>query len=147
MVDSDVFAAGISRYGVADLEALARDTHKFESRYLDSLVGPWPREADLYRRRSPVHRTDRLRTPMIVLQGDEDLIVPPAQSEQLVAALRAAGVAHSYLLFAGEQHGFRQTRNIVAALWAELSFLGQMLGFAPADAIEPVRVHRRGQRG
>ncbi len=137
---SDVFAAGISRYGVADLAALARDTHKFEARYLDGLIGPWPEAAELYRERSPIWRTDQLRTPMIVLQGTEDRVVPQSQSEQVVAALAAAGVPHAYLLFEGEGHGFRRGPNIVAALEAELSFLGQVLGFEPAGDIAPVEV-------
>ncbi len=140
LTGSDVFAAGISRYGVADLEALARDTHKFEARYLDGLIGPWPEAAELYRERSPIWRTDQLRTPMIVLQGTEDRVVPQSQSEQVVAALAAAGVPHAYLLFEGEGHGFRSGPNIVAALEAELSFLGQMLGFEPAGDIARVKV-------
>ena len=140
LTDSDVFAAGISRYGVADLEALARDTHKFEARYLDGLIGPWPQQADLYRERSPIWRTDQLRTPMIVLQGTEDRVVPQSQAEQVVAALADAGVPHAYVLFEGEGHGFRRGPNIVAALEAELSFLGQVLGFAPADNIPRVEL-------
>ena len=141
LTGSDVFAAGISRYGVADLEALARDTHKFEARYLDGLIGPWPAEADLYRERSPIWRTDQLRTPMIVLQGTEDRVVPQSQSEQVVEALANAGVPHAYLLFEGEGHGFRRGPNIVSALEAELSFLGQVLGFEPAGDIARVEVH------
>lgn len=140
LTGSDVFAAGISRYGVADLEALARDTHKFEARYLDGLIGPWPEQADLYRERSPIWRTDQLRTPMIVLQGTEDRVVPQSQSEQVVAALADAGVPHAYLLFEGEGHGFRRGPNIVAALKAELSFLGQVLGFEPAGDISRIQV-------
>ena len=140
LTESDVFAAGLCRYGVADLSALARDTHKFEARYLDGLVGPWPDAEALYRERSPIWRTDQLRTPMIVLQGTDDRVVPPSQSEQLVAALASAGVPHAYLLFDGEGHGFRQAPNIIAALEAEVSFLGQVLGFTPADDITPVAV-------
>ena len=140
LTGSDVFAAGISRYGVADLEALARDTHKFEARYLDGLIGPWPEAAELYRERSPIWRTDQLRTPMIVLQGTEDRVVLQSQSEQVVAALADAGVPHAYLLFEGEGHGFRRGPNIVAALEAELSFLGQVLGFEPAGDIARVEV-------
>lgn len=147
LTDSNVFAAGISRYGVADLSALARDTHKFEARYLDGLVGDpatmGPHEAEaLYRERSPIWRTDQLRTPMIVLQGTEDRVVPESQSSQLVTALADAGVPHAYVLFDGEGHGFRQAANIVAALEAELSFLGQVLGFAPAGDIAAVEMHR-----
>ena len=146
LTDSDVFAAGISRYGVADLEALARDTHKFEARYLDGLIGPWPEQADLYRERSPIWRTDQLRTPMIVLQGTEDRVVPQSQSEQVVAALADAGVPHAYILFEGEGHGFRRGPNIVAALEAELSFLGQVLGFTPAGDIPRVELREGSQQ-
>ena len=146
LTGSDVFAAGISRYGVADLEALARDTHKFEARYLDGLIGAWPEQADLYRERSPIWRTDQLRTPMIVLQGTEDRVVPQSQSEQVVAALADAGVPHAYLLFEGEGHGFRRGPNIVAALEAELSFLGQVLGFEPAGDIARVEVREGGEQ-
>ena len=142
LLDSDIFAAGLSRYGVADLASLASDTHKFESRYLDSLIGPWPAEAELYRQRSPLYRRELLRTAMLVLQGDQDMVVPPSQSEQLVAALAAAGVPHCYLLFEGEAHGFRKEKNIIAAIEAELSFLSQVLGFQIADQIEPVAIVR-----
>ena len=129
----DVFAAGASRYGVADLEALAAETHKFESRYLDRLIGPYPEARDLYLARSPISHLDGFDAPMIVLQGDEDEIVPPAQSEMIVDALKAKGVPVAYLLFEGEQHGFRSAANIVAALEAELAFFGRILGFTPAD--------------
>ena len=137
----DTFAAGASRYGIADLEALAADTHKFESRYLDRLVGPYPEARDTYRARSPIHHLDGFDAPMIVLQGDEDLIVPPAQAEMIVQALEAKGVPVAYLLFEGEQHGFRQADNIVAALEAELAFFGRILGFTPADSlpVPPIR--------
>ena len=135
-----VFAAGASRYGVADLEALAADTHKFESRYLDRLVGPYPEARDTYRERSPIHRLDGFDAPMIVLQGDEDEIVPPSQSEMIVEALEARGVPVAYLLFEGEQHGFRQAANIVAALEAELAFFGRILGFTPADDLGDVLI-------
>ncbi|MEM9518005.1 MAG: prolyl oligopeptidase family serine peptidase [Actinomycetota bacterium] len=129
----DVFSAGASRYGVADLEALATDTHKFESRYLDTLIGPWPEAKPTYDARSPINHVDKLSAPMIVLQGDEDAIVPPNQSEMIVDALERKGVPVSYLLFEGEQHGFRKAENVVTALEAELAFFGEMLGFAPAD--------------
>ncbi|CAB4820064.1 MAG: prolyl oligopeptidase family serine peptidase [Actinobacteria bacterium] len=136
----DVFAAGASHYGVADLEALATETHKFESRYLDRLVGPYPEARDLYVERSPIHHTERLGTPLIVLQGLDDLVVPPNQAEMLVRALDANGVPHAYVAFAGEGHGFRKAENIIAALEAELSFYGQISGFVPADPITPVPV-------
>ena len=136
------FAAGADHCGVADLEALAAETHKFESRYLDRLVGPYPEDRDTYRARSPIHQVQRFRRPLIVLQGADDPIVPPAQSERIVDALRAAGVPVAYLLFPGEQHGFRRAENIRRALDAELSFYAQVLGFElpPAEGIEPVPV-------
>ena len=136
----DVFAAGASRYGIADLEALAADTHKFESRYLDRLVGPYPEAQDTYRARSPINHLDGFDAPMIVLQGDEDEIVPPAQSEMIVEALRAKGVPVAYLIFEGEQHGFRNADNIVAALEAELVFFGRILGFTPADDLPALTI-------
>ena len=125
----DVFAAGASRYGVADLAALAADTHKFEARYLDSLVGPYPEAKAVYDARSPINHVDGLSTPMIILQGAEDEVVPPNQSEMIVTALHDNGVEVEYLLFEGEQHGFRRAENIVAALEAELRFFGRILGF------------------
>jgi dipeptidyl aminopeptidase/acylaminoacyl peptidase len=132
------FKAGASHYGVADLSALAADTHKFESRYLDGLVGPYPEAKDTYDARSPIHHTDGFSVPLIVLQGSEDEVVPPAQSEMIVEALAAKGIPHAYLLFDGEQHGFRRAENIVRALEAELWFYGKVFGFTPADPIEPV---------
>ncbi len=134
----DTFAAGASHYGVADLAALARDTHKFESRYLDRLVGPYPERSDLYDERSPLSARDGFSCPVIFFQGAEDRIVPPNQAESMVEALRVRGVPVAYLLFEGEQHGFRRAGNIVRALEAELSFYGQVLGFEPAGGIEPV---------
>ena len=128
----DVFAVGGSRYGVADLSALAEDTHKFEARYLDRLVGPYPEAAAVYAERSPINHIDKFNVPMIVLQGDEDEVVPPNQSEMIVDALRSKNIKVQYLLFEGEQHGFRQAGNIVAALEAELKFYGDVLGFEPS---------------
>lgn len=136
----DLFRAGASLYGIGDLEALAADTHKFESRYLDSLVGPYPEARDVYRQRSPIHHVDQLACPVIFLQGLEDRIVPPAQAEAMVAALEAKGLPVAYVAFEGEQHGFRQAANIRRALEAELDFYGRVFGFAPADAIEPVPI-------
>jgi dipeptidyl aminopeptidase/acylaminoacyl peptidase len=140
--DDTPFAAGADHFGVADLEALARDTHKFESRYLDGLVGPYPQARDRYVERSPIHHVERLTRPLIVLQGSEDAIVPPAQSEAIVGALRQRQIPVAYLLFDGEQHGFRRAKNIRRALDAELSFYAQVLGFTPADneRIEPVAI-------
>jgi dipeptidyl aminopeptidase/acylaminoacyl peptidase len=129
----DVFDAGASHYGVSDLEALAKETHKFESRYLDRLVGPWPEAAALYRARSPIHHVDRLSCPIIFFQGLEDAVVPPNQALMMVEALRGKGVPVAYLAFAGEQHGFRQAATIQAVLRAELTFYGRVLGFKPAD--------------
>jgi dipeptidyl aminopeptidase/acylaminoacyl peptidase len=132
------FKVGASHYGVADLSALAADTHKFESRYLDGLVGPYPEAKHTYDERSPIHHTDGFSVPLIVFQGSEDEVVPPAQAEMIVEALAAKRIPHAYLLFEGEQHGFRKAENIVRALEAELWFYGQVFGFTPADAIEPV---------
>jgi dipeptidyl aminopeptidase/acylaminoacyl peptidase len=138
----DTFAAGASHYGVADLEALATDTHKFESRYLDRLVGPYPEQRDRYVSRSPIHRLDGFDRPLIVLQGLDDPVVPPSQSEMIVAVLRDRRVPVAYVPFEGEQHGFRQAANIRRALDAELSFYGQILGFElpAAEKIEPVPI-------
>ncbi len=139
-----VFSAGASHYGVADLAGLAEDTHKFESRYLDGLIAPWPEGRDVYTDRSPITHIAALDTPLAVFQGEEDRVVPPAQAELVVAALRANGVPHAYLLFPGEQHGFRRAENIRAALDGELSFYAQVFGFAlpPAEGIEPIEVVR-----
>jgi len=137
---TDVFGAGASYYGVADAEALATDTHKFESRYLDGLIGPYPAEQKLYRERSPVDYTDRLSCPVILLQGLEDKVVPPSQAEAMADALRAKGLPFAYLAFEGEQHGFRRAENIRRSLEAELYFYGRIFGFEPADEIEPVEI-------
>jgi dipeptidyl aminopeptidase/acylaminoacyl peptidase len=118
----DYFAGGASHYGVSDPAALAKDTHKFESRYLDWLIGPYPAEAARYKERSPADHAERLKRPVIFFQGDEDRIVPPNQTETMVDALRRGGVPVGYLLFSGEQHGFRQSGNIQRALDAELYF-------------------------
>ncbi len=136
----DTFKAGASHYGIGDLEALARDTHKFESRYLDGLIGPYPERRDIYVERSPIHHVDQLSCPVIFFQGLEDQIVPPNQAEEMVAALRRKGVPVAYLAFEGEQHGFRKAENIKRSLDAELYFYGRIFGFEPADAIEPVEI-------
>jgi dipeptidyl aminopeptidase/acylaminoacyl peptidase len=136
----DDFAAGASYYGVADVAALARDTHKFESRYLDRLIGPWPQAERLYRERSPIHFTDRLSCPVILLQGLEDEVVPPAQAEMMAAALDAKRIPHAYLLFPGEQHGFRQAAHIRRALEAEVYFYSRVFGFELADPVDPVPI-------
>lgn len=121
------FGAGASYYGVSDLEALARDTHKFESRYLDWLIGPYPEARDLYVERSPIHHVDRLSVPVIFFQGAEDQIVPPNQTELMVQALKDRGIPAGYLLFDGEQHGFRRAENVKRALDAELYFYAALL--------------------
>jgi dipeptidyl aminopeptidase/acylaminoacyl peptidase len=121
------FRAGASYYGVSDLEALAQDTHKFESRYLDGLIGPYPAEQAVYIERSPVRHPDRLRVPIIFFQGAEDAVVPPNQTEGMVAALSERGIPVGYFLFDGEQHGFRRRENIQRALEAELSFYALLL--------------------
>jgi dipeptidyl aminopeptidase/acylaminoacyl peptidase len=140
----EVFSAGASHFGVADLGLLAEHTHKFESRYLDRLVGPWPQAEATYRERSPLHHTEQLSAPMIVLQGLLDRIVPPEQAHQMVAALDAKGVPHAYVEFPDEDHGFRKAENVIRALESELSFYGQVFGFEPADDLEPVEVRHLG---
>ncbi len=135
-----VFKAGASYYGVSDLEALARDTHKFESRYLDRLIGPYPERIDLYHARSPIHHIEQLNCPVIFLQGLEDRVVPPDQSERMAAALRAKGIPVAYLAFEGEQHGFRKAETIMRALEAELYFYSRILGFELADPVEPIQI-------
>ncbi|HEX4753800.1 MAG TPA: S9 family peptidase [Solirubrobacterales bacterium] len=140
LVFHDEFAAGASYYGVADAEALARDTHKFEARYLDGLIGPYPERADLYRERSPIHFVERLTASVILFQGLEDEIVPPNQAETMVAAMAANGIPHAYLAFEGEQHGFRKSETEIRCLEAELYFYGRILGFDPADELQPVEI-------
>ncbi len=140
LVFHDTFRAGASHYGIGDLEALARDTHKFESRYLDSLVGPYPEAVEVYRTRSPVHHVDGLNCPVIFFQGLEDRVVPPNQAEAMVTALKGKGIPVAYIPFPGEQHGFRQAANIRRALDLELYFYGRIFGFEPADDIKPVEI-------
>jgi len=125
----DVFRAGASHYGIGDLEALARDTHKFEARYLDGLVGPYPEAAQRYRERSPIHFTHRLACPVIFFQGLDDKVVPPNQAEAMVEALARRGIRHAHVTFPGEQHGFRRSENIRTALEGELYFYAQVFGF------------------
>jgi dipeptidyl aminopeptidase/acylaminoacyl peptidase len=136
----DIFQAGASYYGVSDLAALAQETHKFESRYLDRLVGPYPERADLYRERSPIHFTDRLSCPVIFFQGLEDPVVPPSQAESMVEALQAKGLPVAYVPFEGEQHGFRRAEHIKRALEAELYFYARVFGFELAEPVEPVPI-------
>ena len=136
----DVFKAGASHYGVSDLEALAKETHKFESRYLDGLVGPYPERRDLYEERSPINHTDGLSCPLILFQGLEDQIVPPNQSVMMYEAVRAKGIPTAYIPFEGEQHGFRRAENIKRSLEAELYFYSRVFEFELADPIEPVDI-------
>jgi len=136
----DFFKAGASYYGVSDLEGLAKDTHKFESRYLDRIVGPYPEKRDIYEKRSPINSVERLSCPVIFFQGDEDKVVPPDQAERMVNALRQKGVPVAYILFQGEQHGFRKAENKKRALDAELYFYSRIFGFDLADPVEPVLI-------
>lgn len=136
----EFFKAGASHYGIGDLETLATDTHKFESRYLERLIGPYPQARALYLERSPVHHTARLSSPMILFQGSEDKAVPPAQAQAMFDAVDAKGLPVAYLLFEGEQHGFRRATTIKRALEAELYFYGKVFGFTPADPIEAVEI-------
>ena len=135
-------AAGADYFGVADLVAMAVETHKFESRYLDTLIGPYPKRRDLYLERSPINHVDEFSRPLIVLQGLEDEVVPPNQATMIVEALKDKGVPVAYVAFEGEQHGFRQAANIRRALDSELSFYAQMFGFElpPDEGIEPVAI-------
>jgi dipeptidyl aminopeptidase/acylaminoacyl peptidase len=137
---SDVFRAGADFFGVSDMTALARDTHKFESRYLDSLIGPLPQAQAIYDSRSPLNHLDGFKVPVIVLQGADDPIVPPNQSERIVAALRARHVPVAYVLYPGESHGFRKPETIINSLQAELSFFGQVFKFKPADQLPPLTI-------
>jgi dipeptidyl aminopeptidase/acylaminoacyl peptidase len=135
-----LFKAGASYYGVSDLEALEKDTHKFESRYSDRLIGPYPARRDLYRERSPINFVERLSCPVIFFQGNEDKVVPPNQAEKMVDALRQKGMPVAYLLFEGEQHGFRRAQNIKRALDAELYFYSKIFQFTLPEPVEPVQI-------
>ena len=137
---SETFGAGTSYFGIGDLETFIAQTHKFESRYLDRLVGPYPERKDLYHARSPLNFTDQISCPVLILQGAEDRIVPPAQAEQIVDALFEKRLPHAYLLFPGEDHGFRSAETIVRSFDAELSFYGQIFGFRVAAQIDPIVV-------
>ncbi|MGH9871390.1 MAG: prolyl oligopeptidase family serine peptidase [Pyrinomonadaceae bacterium] len=136
----DTFSAGASHYGVSDAEALAKETHKFESRYLDGFMGPYPEKREVYVARSPINFTDQLSCPVIFFQGLEDKVVPPNQAETMVEALRAKGIPVAYLPFEGEQHGFRQAKNIKRALDGELYFYSRVFGFELAEPVEPVKI-------
>jgi dipeptidyl aminopeptidase/acylaminoacyl peptidase len=140
LAQSGVFAAGADFFGVADLGALARDTHKFESRYLDGLIGPWPAAKEVYDARSPINHLQSFTAALLILQGSEDPIVPPNQAHMIRDALKAKGVPVAYIEFAGESHGWRRAETIVRAKEAELSFYGQVFGFTPADPMAPLEI-------
>jgi dipeptidyl aminopeptidase/acylaminoacyl peptidase len=136
----EYFKAGASYFGISDLEALEQDCHKFESRYNNSMIGPHPQAAELYRQRSPIHHTERLSCPIILFQGLDDKVVPPNQSEMMVEALRNKGIPVAYIALEGEGHGFRKAENIKRTLDAELYFYSKIFGFEPAGPIEPVEI-------
>jgi dipeptidyl aminopeptidase/acylaminoacyl peptidase len=142
-----VFGAGASYYGVSDLEALTNDTHKFESHYLDTLIGPYPAMKALYRERSPIHFIDRLSCALILFQGLEDKVVPPAQSERMADAVRRKGRPVAYLAFEGEQHGFRKADTIIRCLEGECYFYGKVFGFEPAGPLPPIEIDHIKRRG
>ena len=138
------YAAGASHYGIGDLELFVKETHKFESRYCETLLGPYPERAEIYRDRSAIHFADRMSAPVILFQGLDDRIVPPDQAETFVAACEKKKLPYAYVPFEGEQHGFRQDKNILRATEGELSFLSRVFGFEPADEIEPVKIENFG---
>jgi dipeptidyl aminopeptidase/acylaminoacyl peptidase len=140
LVFTDAFAVGVNHFGVTDLETFVHDTHKFEARYLDLLVGPYPERKDLYEERSPVNHFDRLSCPVLTFQGLDDRVVPPSQSEQLVEALRRKGLPYAYLAFEGEGHGFRKRESLLRVPEATLYFLSRIFGFEPADELERIPI-------
>lgn len=140
LTHSNLFSAGAVYYGVTDLEALDEEQHKFESRYNDWLVGPYPEARQAFLDRSPIHAADRITAPVILFQGLDDKVVLPSQAQKMVAALRKTGVPFAYLTFEGEGHGFRREETHVRSIEAELYFYGKVFGFSPADTIEPVEI-------
>jgi dipeptidyl aminopeptidase/acylaminoacyl peptidase len=140
LTTTSVFAAGISLFGIADLEAMATDTHKFESRYLDGLVGPYPEDRARYVERSPIHHLDQLAAPILLLQGSDDKVVPPNQAKMMAEAARQKGLPVAMIMFEGEGHGFRKAETIKAATEAQIYFLGRILGFEPADQVPPIPI-------
>jgi dipeptidyl aminopeptidase/acylaminoacyl peptidase len=136
----DLFRVGASYYGIGDLEALEQETHKFESRYLHSLIGPYPEQRDLYRERSPIYSMHRLHCPVIFFQGLKDRVVPPGQAEAMVAALKEKGLPVAYLAFEEESHGFRRAANKKRAIDAELYFYARIFGFPLADEVQEVTI-------
>jgi dipeptidyl aminopeptidase/acylaminoacyl peptidase len=137
---SGTFQVGADHFGVSDPERLALDTHKFESRYLDQLIGPYPAAKAIYEARSPIHHADRIQRPVIIFQGDEDAIVPPTQSEAIYRSLIERKIPTAYLLFQGEQHGFRKAENIQRVLEAQSDFFSKILGFPLSEKIQPVEI-------
>lgn len=140
LVFKDVYSAGASHFGLSELEIFAQETHKFESRYMDGLLGPYPEAKDVYYNRSPINFTDQLSCPVIFFQGLDDKIVPPNQAELMVEALRKKGQPVAYVAFEGEGHGFRMSQNIKRSLDGEFYFYSRVFGFTPADDIEPVHI-------
>jgi dipeptidyl aminopeptidase/acylaminoacyl peptidase len=140
----DVFKAGASYFGVSDIEALATDTHKLESRYMDNLVGPYPAAKNMYVERSPIHHTSRISVPLILFQGLDDRVVPPNQSEMIYEAVRGKKIPVAYITFKGEGHGFRKAESIKRALETELYFYGKVFGFELFDPVEPVEIENMG---
>ena len=140
LTTTSAFAAGISLFGIADLEAMATDTHKFEARYLDGLVGPYPEDRDRYVERSPIHHLDQLSAPILLLQGTDDKVVLPDQAEMMADAARQKGLPVAMIMFEGEGHGFRRAETIKAATEAQLYFLGRILGFEPSDQVSPIPI-------
>ena len=140
LTSTQVFAIGVSSYGIGDLEALAKDTHKFESRYLDGLVGPYPAQKARYIERSPIHHVDRLESAMLLLQGLEDKVVPPNQATAMADAVRQKGLAVAHIEYEGEGHGFRRAETIHHAVLSELAFYGRIFRFAPADAVPDIHI-------
>jgi dipeptidyl aminopeptidase/acylaminoacyl peptidase len=140
----DLFRAGASHFGISDLETMTTDTHKFESRYLDGLIGPYPEGRDRYIERSPIHHLDGFTEPLILFQGSEDTVVPPDQAEKMYEAMVQRGRPVALVVFDGEGHGFRRAENIRRALEGELDFYGQVFGFKPYGEIEPVEIANLG---
>jgi dipeptidyl aminopeptidase/acylaminoacyl peptidase len=136
----DFYNTGASHYGIGDLVLFIEETHKFESHYCDTLVGPYPERADLYHDRSAINFADNLKCPVILFQGLDDKVVPPSQAETFVEVCKRDGLPYAYVPFEGEQHGFRQEKNIRRAMEGELYFLSRIFGFDTADRIEPVGI-------
>ncbi|TMC84281.1 MAG: S9 family peptidase, partial [Chloroflexi bacterium] len=140
-----------SQFGIGDLELFIKETHKFESHYCDKLIGPYPERADIYRDRSAIYFADQISAPVILFQGLEDKVVPPSQAETFVEVCKQKKLPYAYVAYEGEQHGFRQDKNIRRTFEGELYFLSRIFGFETADRIEPVEIEnftpRRGVPG